>query len=42
LSFDMSETALSAEGADAVAVIVQTGTVEQPGALLGAAQMSFR
>ncbi len=42
LSFDMSEAALSAEGADAVAVIVQTGTVEQPGALLGAAQMSFR
>ncbi len=42
LSFELPTGALAAEGADAVAVLVQAGTVENPGAMLGAAQASLR
>lgn len=42
LSFDLPKAALMAEGADAVAILVQAGTVEHPGAMLGAAQASLR
>lgn len=42
LSFELPTGALAAEGADAVAVLVQAGTVESPGVMLGAAQASLR
>lgn len=41
-SFTLPRRELAAEGADAVAVIVQAGTMEQPGTLLGAASTSLR